>query len=217
MNFIKVQNGIATREPIPDNLPVSVEALASLSWLDPSTGLHDCAWWPEVVTPVPYNPGLQILDGTEKLTLDVDAKVVRSQAGIRNLTEAEREEQARTATREASALTDKVTAAVYARLANLSVFMYGYQHREAAALTYRDAGYEGEQVGWVTSFAEAAGMPYKVAVDLIIKQGEEMREAVYEIERLHMGKYRILRQPDTPQAKVMATELILAINAVRIP
>ncbi len=47
--MIKVRNGVASREPIPVFLlgltPVS---LANLRWTDPSLGVQDAAWWPEV-------------------------------------------------------------------------------------------------------------------------------------------------------------------------
>lgn len=216
MNYIKIKNGVASREPVPGNLPESIEALADLSWTDPALGLQGCAWWPEVVIPAPYNPALQIPDGSETLTIDEDTKTVRSLQGLRNLTEAERDEWASRVLRQAYGFADKVTRAVCARLSDLSVFMYGYQHREEAALAYRDAGYKGEESGWVSSFADAAGMPYEKAVDLIILQGEQMRAAVYEIERLHMGKYLILRQSTVEQAQAICDQLVTAINTVPI-
>lgn len=47
--MIKVQNNIATREPIPAFLiGLAPESLADLSWTDPALGVSDCKWWPEV-------------------------------------------------------------------------------------------------------------------------------------------------------------------------
>ena len=47
--MIKVQNNIATSEPIPPFLiGLAPESLADLSWTDPALGVSDCAWWPEV-------------------------------------------------------------------------------------------------------------------------------------------------------------------------
>lgn len=47
--MIKIQNNIATREPIPSFLiGLKPESLADLSWTDPALGVSDCAWWPEV-------------------------------------------------------------------------------------------------------------------------------------------------------------------------
>lgn len=47
--MIKVQNNIATREPIPQFLMgLAPESLSDLSWTDPALGVSDCAWWPEV-------------------------------------------------------------------------------------------------------------------------------------------------------------------------
>ncbi|WP_052750446.1 DUF4376 domain-containing protein [Pseudomonas putida] len=46
--MIKVQNNLATREPIPAFLiGLTSESLADLSWTDPNLGVQDCAWWPE--------------------------------------------------------------------------------------------------------------------------------------------------------------------------
>ena len=47
--MVKVQNNIATSEPIPPFLiGLAAESLADLSWTDPALGVSDCAWWPEV-------------------------------------------------------------------------------------------------------------------------------------------------------------------------
>ena len=47
--MIKVQNNIATHEPIPSFLVgLAPESLADLSWTDPALGVADSAWWPEV-------------------------------------------------------------------------------------------------------------------------------------------------------------------------
>lgn len=75
--MVKVKEGIATREPIPDFLNgLAPESLANLSWTDPSLSVQDCAWWPEenadielvankkwgaeVLTPVPERKVVQV-------------------------------------------------------------------------------------------------------------------------------------------------------------
>jgi hypothetical protein len=46
--MIKIQNNIATRDPIPAFLQgLALESLADLSWTDPALGVSDAAWWPE--------------------------------------------------------------------------------------------------------------------------------------------------------------------------
>ncbi len=47
--MIKVKNNIAVREPIPQFLiGLSQESLSDLSWTDPSLGVQDCKWLPEI-------------------------------------------------------------------------------------------------------------------------------------------------------------------------
>lgn len=50
--MVKVENGVATREPIPDFLdrkdtPEARASLLDLSWTDPQFGVQDAVWWPE--------------------------------------------------------------------------------------------------------------------------------------------------------------------------
>lgn len=82
--MIKVQNSIATREPLPSFLQhFSVQSLQDLSHTDPRLGVQDAKWLPERdETPV-LQEG-QTYDGTEVLTVgDRYVSVVR---GIRDLT-----------------------------------------------------------------------------------------------------------------------------------
>lgn len=52
--MIKVKDGVATREPLPDFLyGLLPESLADLSWTDPALGVQDLAWWPEENTEGP--------------------------------------------------------------------------------------------------------------------------------------------------------------------
>ena len=78
MGMIKVQNGIATREPIPDFLisPLLLpESLADLSWTPIELGVSDMAWWPEENTEVEL--GVNKKWGAEVLTIDAARKVVK--------------------------------------------------------------------------------------------------------------------------------------------
>lgn len=80
--MIKVKDGVATREPMPDYLPTpnadnyheALAALADLSWTDPALGVTDCAWWPE--ENADGELGANKKWGAEVLTLDADRKVV---------------------------------------------------------------------------------------------------------------------------------------------
>ena len=69
--MIKVENGVATREPVPEFLVgVSEEALVDLSWTDPALGVSEAGWWPED----DQSPELQIDQHYGEETLPVDAE-----------------------------------------------------------------------------------------------------------------------------------------------
>ena len=86
--MIKVQNGIATREPLPlFLLGLLPESLCDLSWTDSNLGVQDCAWWPEEYEVQPLGEN-ERYDG-EVLTLDVERKVVKSTLAIRPMTQEE--------------------------------------------------------------------------------------------------------------------------------
>jgi hypothetical protein len=73
--MVKVQNDIATRDPIPTFLVgLAPESLADLSWTDPALGVQDCAWWPEEDA----SPALAEFEryGDETMTPDAQRKVV---------------------------------------------------------------------------------------------------------------------------------------------
>ena len=77
--MVKVENGIATREPIPDFLdrsgtPEALAALLDLSWTDPQFGVQNAAWWPE--EDVSGELGTNKKWGAEVLTLDNERQVV---------------------------------------------------------------------------------------------------------------------------------------------
>lgn len=80
--MIKIQNNLATREPLPAFLNgLAQESLADLSWTDPALGVSDAAWYPEV----DQSPPLQEYEryGEETLTIDaVNKQVIVTRAVI---------------------------------------------------------------------------------------------------------------------------------------
>lgn len=73
--MVKVENGIATREPLPQFLQgLMPESLVDLSWTDPALGVQDVAWWPE--EDVSGELGTNKKWGAEVLTLDNERQVV---------------------------------------------------------------------------------------------------------------------------------------------
>ena len=78
--MIKVENGIATREPVPyfldqSRTPQALASLLDLSWTDPQFGVQNAAWWPE--EDVSGELGANKKWGAEVLTLDAARKVVK--------------------------------------------------------------------------------------------------------------------------------------------
>lgn len=73
--MVKVEKGIATREPIPAFLiGLLPESLADLSWTDPALGVQGAAWWPEENTEGEL--GANKKWGAEVFTIDTERKVV---------------------------------------------------------------------------------------------------------------------------------------------
>lgn len=73
--MVKIKNGTATREPIPEFLRgLAAQSLADLSWTDEALGVSDCAWWPED----DQSPALGEFEryGDETLTVDPERRVV---------------------------------------------------------------------------------------------------------------------------------------------
>lgn len=73
--MIKVKDGVASREPLPDFLyGLMPESLVDLSWTDPALGVQGSAWWPEEDTPVELEPDMKWFG--ESFVLDEERKVV---------------------------------------------------------------------------------------------------------------------------------------------
>jgi len=74
--MVKVENGIATREPIPAFLVgLLPESLVDLSWTDPVLGVQGAAWWPEENTEGEL--GTNKKWGAEVFIIDTERKVVQ--------------------------------------------------------------------------------------------------------------------------------------------
>lgn len=86
--MIKIQNNLATREPIPAFLiGLQPESLADLSWTDPALGVSDCAWWPEVDQSAAL--GEYERYGAETLTIDAENKQVSVTRAVEPFTQDE--------------------------------------------------------------------------------------------------------------------------------
>ncbi|HDS1694761.1 TPA: DUF4376 domain-containing protein [Pseudomonas putida] len=98
MTLIKVENNVATREPVPGFLdrsgsPEALASLLDLSWTDPQYGVQNAAWWPE--EDQSGELGTNKKWGAEMLTPAPDRKVVivkRKQVSMTKAEIAERDE-----------------------------------------------------------------------------------------------------------------------------
>ncbi|WNW11242.1 DUF4376 domain-containing protein [Pseudomonas sp. DTU_2021_1001937_2_SI_NGA_ILE_001] len=90
--MVKVEDGVAKREPIPDFLQgLAPESLADLSWTDPALGVHGAAWWPEIDESGELGDGKKW--GAETLSVDSGRKVVVVKRQQVNMTAAEKAER----------------------------------------------------------------------------------------------------------------------------
>lgn len=115
--MIKVENNIATREPIPDFLQgLSAESLKDLSWTDPSLGVQDCAWLPEV----DQSPALERHQRYGEETLTVGDGVVIVTRTVVPWTQEEIDAEASAAAAAKQSRRDAITAQIAALQAELA-------------------------------------------------------------------------------------------------
>jgi hypothetical protein len=92
--MVKIENGVASREPLPKFLMgLAPESLADLSWTDPQLGVQGAAWWPEEDQSGELAANKKW--GAETLTPDAERKVVivkRKQVAMTKAEIAERDE-----------------------------------------------------------------------------------------------------------------------------
>lgn len=90
--MIKVENGKASREAVPDFLAgLLPESLLDLSWTDPQLGVQNAAWWPE--EDQSGELGTNKKWGAETLTPDPERKVVIVKRQQVNMTATEKAER----------------------------------------------------------------------------------------------------------------------------
>ncbi len=94
-------------------------------------------------------------------------------------------------------------------------FAEEYKEREAAALAYRQAGYDGGVSIYITSFADPADINYQAATDLILKQADDLRALQAQLAAERMRKYE-LKQPDLSFEQITALhdEIVENIEAL---
>lgn len=93
-------------------------------------------------------------------------------------------------------------------------FQMEYVEREAAAIAYQKAGFEGMPDEWITRFADSARIPYPEAAQRILTQAAELRPAIKELGGLRMEKYRVLTAETQGDAQREFTRIIAAARAI---
>lgn len=215
---IKIQNGIATVEALPDFLQgLLPESLVDLSWADPALGVNDCAYFEDARYEEPaYDTATETTDENALQILEVNTaeKFVRYTRKVRPLTSAEIADRAaalKTVKDDLVKRVDDLIAGIYAKWMR---FEAEYKEREAAARAFVQAGYTGDPSEWVTSFASSSNNTNEQAANLIIAQADNLRSALKQLGALRMTKYAILSAPDAGAAQVKHDEIIAQANAI---
>lgn len=78
-------------------------------------------------------------------------------------------------------------------------FTIEYQEREAAALVFKEHGFQGEPSVYVTSFSSAAGIDNKTAAELILQQAEGLRTLQRHLATQRMRKYELKKEDLTEE------------------
>jgi len=92
-------------------------------------------------------------------------------------------------------------------------FAMEYEAREAAALAFKAAGYEGYPGVWVQSFADAAGLPANTATDMILIQAVALRNLLSTLAALRMRKYEIKAAGDIAAAQAVHDQILAEAQA----
>lgn len=87
-------------------------------------------------------------------------------------------------------------------------FQMAYQGREAAAIAFKEASYEGDVSEWITKFAEPAKLSLRDATDRVLAQAAAMRAALLALDSERMRKYEILAAPDEATAVALHKSII---------
>lgn len=82
-----------------------------------------------------------------------------------------------------------------------SRFAEEYKEREAAALAFQQANFEGEPSIYITSFSSVAGLDNRAATLLILQQAEGLRKLQEALAVQRMRKYE-LKQPNLTEQQL---------------
>lgn len=106
---------------------------------------------------------------------------------------------------------DSRIAYVYSRYTR---FQLEYELREAAALTFKQAGYTGQPDELVARFARNKSIANNVAADLILVQSTQLRGAVRALGNLRMDKYLVTDAVTLTAAQTSFETTMAAVDAI---
>lgn len=88
-------------------------------------------------------------------------------------------------------LTEKIDATAAGIIEKWTRFRAEYEEREAAALAFKQADYQGEVSIYISSFSHAAGISDQQAAELILRQAAGLRSLLESMAALRMRKYEL--------------------------
>lgn len=106
---------------------------------------------------------------------------------------------------------DSIVAGIYS---NWTRFQQEYLSREAAAIAFKAANYEGDPGIWISAFVTASGMDSKSATDLILVQSVALRASLEQMAALRMRKYEVMNAQLRDEIQSTYDDIIKAIQAV---
>lgn len=90
-----------------------------------------------------------------------------------------------------------------------------YKEREAAALAFKEADYQGEVSIYIRGFAIPAGIDNKTATDLILQQAEGLRHLQEQLAVQRMRKYELKNNDLTiEQMQTIYEDIIAKMNTL---
>lgn len=195
--MIKIQNGIATREPIPDFLVgLLPESLLDLSWTDPALGVADCAWWPEQDMSAPMGEFERY--GVETLTVDVARQVVLVERAIVSWSSGEIAVLLAERVSQFVRRVDSDVDAIYAAALGNRAPEYDQAALDASA--FKAANYTGAVPASVSSWASAKGWMSQAAADDILLAAARLAQARDDIRAARLMRKEQARTAPSPAA-----------------
>lgn len=93
-------------------------------------------------------------------------------------------------------------------------FSEEYITREAQALAFKEAGYQGECGAYITMFSQRANLTPAQATDLILQQAEGLRALQEQLANERMRKYELDACATVEDIQTLTTEIITNLTTI---